>query len=77
MSRSTKKHPVIPITTADSEKEFKRQYNRAFRRTSKIALHTEKEPLANIREYVSVWEGPKDGKRYYQKAELKTEYLRK
>jgi len=64
MSRSRKKNPVKGITSADSEKEDKRNANRKFRRKIKQEVNKGKEQLPEIRELSNVWEFDKDGKRY-------------
>ena len=64
MARSRKKTPVHGMTTASSEKEDKRFYNRRFRRVSKQALRVnpEREVLPHLREYSNPWCMDKDGK---------------
>ena len=64
MARSRKKNPVHSMTTASSEKEDKRLYNRRFRRVSKQALRVnpEREVLPHLREYSNPWCMDKDGK---------------
>ena len=64
MSRSRRKHPFRAITTADSEKQEKRAYNRRFRRVSEQVLKAdptgERQPI--LREYSNPWSMDKDGK---------------
>lgn len=64
MSRSRKKTPVCGITTAQSEKQDKRLYNRRFRRVFKqvIRVAPESEVLPVLREYSNPWAMNKDGK---------------
>ena len=75
MSRSRKKHPIFGITTAQTEKVFKRLYNRGFRKATKQAIERGKEPIPHIKGFASVWNGPKDGKMYRNNPGEK--YLRK
>jgi hypothetical protein len=64
MARSRKKTPVQGMTTANSEKQDKRLYNRRFRRISKQAIHveSEREVLPHLKEYSNPWCMDKDGK---------------
>ena len=64
MSRSRKKTPVRAITTAHSEKQDKRLYNRRYRRVLKDMIHSdpERELLPHLREYSDPWLMDKDGK---------------
>jgi hypothetical protein len=64
MSRSRRRTPVIGITTAESEKDEKREYNRRYRRASRQALAASSEPdvLPHLREYSDPWAMSKDGK---------------
>jgi hypothetical protein len=64
MSRSRRKHPFRAITTADSEKQEKRVYNRRFRRVSDQALKVDPtgERLPILQEYSNPWSMDKDGK---------------
>ena len=75
MSRSKIKTPISGITTAPSDKEGKRQANRAFRRNTRMQVLKGKEIVSLLREVSSVWDFPKDGKRY--KKNLPEKYLRK
>lgn len=65
MSRSRKKTPIIPITTAKTEKFWKTKANRKMRRCPKDA----EPPKKN--EYSDIWSFPKDGKMYCREAEDK------
>lgn len=64
MSRSYRKHAIIGITTASSEKQDKQRYNRRFRRVIKQAIHVEPdtELLPHLYEYSNPWCMDKDGK---------------
>ena len=69
MSRSRKKTPIAGITTVASDKEWKRRANRRHRRivnmvdSQAASGHEVVYPL--LREVADVWDGEKDGKRYY------------
>ena len=75
MSRSKIKTPISGITTAPSDKEGKRQANRAFRRNTRMEVLKGKEIVSLLREVSNVWSFPKDGKRY--RNNLPEKYLRK
>ena len=75
MSRSKIKTPISGITTAPSDKEGKRQVNRAFRRNVRMQVLKEKEIVSLLREVSNVWSFPKDGKKYWKN--LPKKYLRK
>ena len=75
MSRSKIKTPISGITTAPSDKEGKRQANRAFRRNTRMQVLKGKEIVSLLREVSNVWSFPKDGKRYWKNLNVK--YLRK
>ena len=64
MSRSRRKHPFRAITTAESEKQEKRHYNRCFRHASEQALKADPtgESLPILREQSDPWGMDKDGK---------------
>lgn len=64
MSRSSKKTPKKGITSADSEKDNKRQANRTQRRVTKIKIKKGEIELPDIKELSNVWSFNKDGKRY-------------
>lgn len=64
MSRSYRKTPIMGWTTAVSEKQDKRKANRAFRRQTKTAIASNKEPPFSIRQVSDVWCFAKDGKGY-------------
>ena len=65
MSRSKRKTPIFGITTAKSEKQDKRRWIRTFRRIAKIKTQTKSEAPVKIAAVTNVWDGAKDGKRYY------------
>lgn len=71
MSRSRKKHPITGITTAETEKEFKRQEHQRERSRVRDALKTEKEILPDPKQFGDPWDGPKDGKRIWKKNQEK------
>lgn len=64
MSRSYKKHAIISITTASSEKKDKQQYNRRFRRATKqlLHIHPHTDVLPHLYDYSNPWCMGKDGK---------------
>ena len=65
MSRSRRSFPACGITTARSEKQDKRIYNRRFRHRSKqslVAFDPEADVLPVLRELSNVWSMTKDGK---------------
>jgi hypothetical protein len=78
MARSRKKTPVQGITTARSEKQDKRLYNRRFRRICKQAMriNPEREVLPHLREYSDPWGMDKDGKVRFD-AKRHPEWMRK
>lgn len=67
MSRSSKKTPKIGITTAETEKENKRQANRKFRRVIKTKLKKGEVELPLTKEISNVWLFDKDGKQFLKK----------
>lgn len=68
MSRSLRKTRIFGITTAETEKQDKRRWNRTFRKVSKKLIRLEIEAPSKVRAVVNVWDGAKDGKRYYRAA---------
>ena len=64
MSRSRRKRPFHAVTTAESEKQEKRAYNRCFRHASEQALKADPmgESLPILREHSNPWCMDKDGK---------------
>ncbi|QQT25289.1 hypothetical protein [Sphingobacterium spiritivorum] len=65
MSRSLRKTKIFGITTAETEKQDKRRWNRTFRKVCKKLIRLEKEVPSKIQGVTSVWDGAKDGKKYY------------
>ena len=65
MSRSQRKSPVIGITTARTEKQDKREYNRALRHKVRQAIHLDEEVLPDLKEVSSPWNMAKDGKQRF------------
>ena len=68
MSRSHQHTPISGITTAASEKEFKRKSNRKLRARAKAAVRRGDDPALiprKPREVQNSWGGPKDGKRFF------------
>ena len=63
MTRSRKKAPITGITTADSDKAFKKREHRRERSAVRDALATGTEP-PHPKEFGDPWGGDKDGKRY-------------
>lgn len=61
MSKSYRKHPFSPITTAVSEKQDKRLANRKLRRIARECLKQGKEPPHHIRAVSNVYDFAKDG----------------
>lgn len=72
MSRSRRQHPFCGITTAQSEKQGKQDYNRRFRRASKqhIRLEPEADVKPHLREYSNPWNLSKDGKQRFDATRL-------
>lgn len=64
MSRSQRKTPIIGITTAVSDKPFKRDEHRRERSTVRTILHASADDLAvpMPRAFGDPWKAPKDGK---------------
>ncbi len=65
MSRSKKKSPYSPFTTANSEKEDKQLASRRDRRVNAALLKSDEddEALVNRKSTSDVWAFDKDGKR--------------
>jgi len=68
MSRSVRKTKIFGITTAETEKQDKRRWNRTFRKVCKKLIRLEKEAPLKLRSVTNVWDGAKDGRRYYLNA---------
>ena len=64
MSRSRKKTPITGITTATSEKAFKKREHKRERTSAKQALEQGEEP-PHTRAFGNPFDGDKDGKRYW------------
>lgn len=69
MSRSRKKTPIVPRTTAESEKSDKQKANRKARKLGKIVLlksdpEDVQEGQFRINNISNVWLFPKDGKQF-------------
>ena len=64
MSRSRRKTPKTGITTAETEKENKRQANRKFRRVTKVNVKKGRDELPLTKELSNVWSFDKDGKQF-------------
>lgn len=71
MARSRRKTKIFGITGADSESLDKIRWNKSFRRVAKILIAKDKEAPASIRAVSNVWDGNKDGKRYWRGAKPK------
>lgn len=69
MSRSYRKTPIYGWSTAESDKEFKKQYNRNHRRRSKKSIDNDEYDMLinNVHKapYADYWNSPKDGKQYF------------
>lgn len=71
MSRSRRRLPIAGITCAESEKEDKRRWNRAFRKKAQRMLDTahDYDGLAlpiHMRKETELWDGEKDGKYWFR-----------
>jgi len=69
MSRSRRKTPITPVTTAVSEAEDKKIWHRRYRRSEKqrIDHNPNAEPLSES-QYSDPWKMGKDGKQYRENA---------
>jgi hypothetical protein len=63
MSRSRKKTPIVGMTTAESDKPFKRSEHSRERAAVRVALQAGSEP-PSPRAFGDPARGEKDGKRY-------------
>jgi len=70
MSRSIRKTPIFGFTTAKSEKQDKRKWNRRFRKVCKKLIQLETETPVKLAGVTNIWDGAKDG-RYYWKGATK------
>jgi len=70
VSRSRRKMPIHGVTTAESEKQEKRAYNRRYRHAVKQAVQSgdDETPLPIVREYSDPWAMGKDGKMLFDPA---------
>lgn len=66
MSRSQRKTPIFGITSTTSEKQDKRVWNKRFRRVAKTLILKSEEIPIKKQAISDVWEGGKDGKRYWK-----------
>lgn len=63
MARSYRKTPILPFTSAKSEKSDKQSYNRKLRRRVKSLIHiNEYENLPSVKSISNIYEMSKDGK---------------
>jgi len=64
MGKSTRKTPIVGITTAASEKDDKRLLNRSLRRINHQILKTDEnaDALKQVKEVIDPWSMAKDGK---------------
>lgn len=74
MSRSKKKHGYAGHSFAESEKEDKKSWHKAFRRKTKIVI--KEEDLENaifpdVKEVSDTWDMAKDGKFWFNKSDKK------
>lgn len=71
MSRSVRKTKIFGITNAKTEKRDKRRWNRTFRKVCRKLNRLEKRTPVKIHSIIDVWDGAKDGKRYFKDATIK------
>lgn len=64
MARSYRKTPIGGWCGAPSDKPYKQQANRRYRRAVRMALWIGV-ALPDVREFFDVWNTPKDGKGYF------------
>lgn len=67
MSRSRRKTPIFGITTAESDKNFKRREHRRERTAVRDSLATGAD-IPDSRAFGNPWASEKDGKRYWRAA---------
>lgn len=77
MSKSYRKTPCFKVASNISNKEDKRQANRAFRRVNKALLNIGEEPDKLIREVSNVWCFCSDGLARYHSWMNNSKYMRK
>ncbi len=71
MSRSVRKTKIFGYTTAKTEKQDKRRWNRTFRKVSKKLIRLGKDAPIKLQGVTNVWDGAKDGRQYYHNATKK------
>ena len=71
MSRSVRKTKIFGITTAQTEKQDKRRWNRTFRKVCKKLIRLEKEAPVKMHGVTNIWDGVKDAKQHYRGATKK------
>lgn len=66
MSRSRRKSPIVGITTADSDRPFKRAEHRRERTAVRMRLTDDADhaTLPHAKRYGDPWRGEKDGKHW-------------
>ena len=64
MTRSRRKMPIIPMISAESDKQFKRQEHRRKRAHVRAALARGDEDMPAPKLFGDPWDGDKDGKQY-------------
>ncbi len=65
MSRSRRRTPVMPLTTAKSDKPYKVDEHRSFRRTCRTLIASQRyDELPHPIHYGDPWLAPKDGKQW-------------
>lgn len=75
MSRSRKKNPVHPHTTAKTDKPFKTIEHKRERAAVRVALAAD-DATPHPKEFGDPWRSQKDGKRFFDPKEL-PQFLRK
>lgn len=65
VSRSRQRTPISGISTAHSEKWWKRLWHGKWRRRVKAAIRQGDDVLPHYREVDNIWSGPKDGKAWF------------
>lgn len=71
MSRSIRRTPIFGFTTAKSEKQDKRKWNRRFRKVCKKLIQLETEAPVKLAGVTNIWDGAKDGRHYWKGATKK------
>lgn len=70
MSKSRRKTPIFGITTAESDKRFKRREHKRERTVVRDSLSVGAD-VPHPKLFGNPWASEKDGKRYWRKAEAK------